>query len=317
MSDKSPPIDRRSLIAGGGLLLAAAPFAAVGKAAVGKTMAMPNVTAHLAALEARSGGKLGVAMLDGKTGVIAGHRLDERFTMCSTFKLTLAAAILAQIDAGKIAANAVLPITRSDPVGHSPVLRAALDKGETSMAILALARAAQEQSDNGASNILLRKLGGPAALTAFWRRLGDRTTRLDRNEPLLNTSHDGDPRDSSTPAAMARSMRAIISGPALKPASREHLIGWTVATQTGLKRLRAGLPAGWRAGDKTGTNPGDGSYAGKVNDLAIVWHPGRAEPFLVTAFLETAARGGDTRAEDEAVLAQAGKIAASWIAASV
>lgn len=309
MPAKILPINRRTLVAGGGLLLVAAPFAAVGR-----TMAMPNVTAHLAALEARSGGKLGVAMLDSKTGTIAGHRLDERFTMCSTFKLTLAGAILAQIDAGKIAANAVLPITRNDPVGHSPVLRAALDKGETSMAVLALAQAAQEQSDNGASNILLRKLGGPAALTAFWRRLGDRTTRLDRYEPDLNTSHDGDPRDTSTPVAMARSMRAILADPVLKPASRERLIGWTVATQTGLKRLRSGLPTGWRAGDKTGTNPGDGSYAGKVNDLAIVWQPGRAEPFLIAAFLETSARGGDTWAEDEAVLAQAGAIAADWIA---
>lgn len=301
--------DRRTLLAGG-LALAATPIAGLAT-----TMAMPNVEADLAALEKASGGRLGVAVLDSRTAMITGHRLDEHFTMCSTFKLTLAAAILARIDAGEIAADAALPIAKTDPVGHSPVLRAALDAGKTSLPILALAEAAQTQSDNGAANILLRKIGGPAGLTDFWRALGDDVSRLDRNEPDLNTGHDGDPRDTTTPAAMANAMRTILTRPALLAASRERLIGWMVDTQTGLKRLRGGLPAGWRAGDKTGTNPGDGSYAGKVNDLAIVWRPGRAEPFLIAAFLETRARGGDTRPEDEAVLAQAGKIAAGWIAA--
>lgn len=269
----------------------------------------------LAALETRSGGKLGAAVLDTKDGAIDGHRIDERFTMCSTFKLSLAALALAKMDKGEIAADATLPIGRDDPVGHSPVLRAALEKGEAAMSVLALAEAAQTQSDNGAANILLAKIGGPAGLTAFWRSLGDSVSRLDRNEPLLNTSHDGDPRDTTSAAAMAKSMQAFLTGDVLKPASRERLIGWTIATQTGLRRLRGGLPTGWRAGDKTGTNPGDGSYACKVNDLAIVWHPGRAEPFIVTAFLETAARGGDTRPDDEAVLAEAGRMAGKWITA--
>jgi beta-lactamase class A len=212
-------------------------------------------------------------------------------------------------------ADARLPIGKDDPVGHSPAVRARLDAGQRDMTILDLCEAAQTQSDNGASNILLRKLGGPAVLTAFWRTLGDGTSRLDRYEPALNTSHGGDPRDTTSAAAMARSLHAMLAGPLLKPASRERLIGWTVATQTGLKRLRGGLPAGWRAGDKTGTNVTDGSYADKYNDIAICWHPGRVEPFLIAAFLESAVKGADgIRAQDEAVLAQAGRIAGQWIA---
>jgi len=179
-----------------------------------------------------------------------------------------------------------------------------------------LAEAAQVQSDNGASNILLRWIGGPAALTSFWRGLGDDVSRLDRYEPALNTSHDGDPRDTTSPAAMAGSMRRILTGERLKAESRDRLIGWMIDTRTGLKRLRGGFPADWRAGDKTGTNPGDGSYAGKVNDLVVVWHPARPEPFFITALYETV-KGTETRPQDEAVLAEAGKIAAAWIAARI
>jgi beta-lactamase class A len=272
----------------------------------------------LAALETKSGGKLGVGLLDCKHGTLVGRRLDKRFTMCSTFKLSLVAAVLAKMDAGEILADASLPISKGDPVGHSPVVRARLDAGEHSMTILDLCDAAQTQSDNGASNILLRKIGGPAALTAYWRSLGDMTSRLDRYEPELNASHGDDLRDTTTAAAMARSMRAMLVGNALQPASRERLIDWTIATQTGLKRLRGGLPTDWRAGDKTGTNPGDGSYAGKINDLAIVWHPKRAEPFIITAFLESPVKGADgIRPEDEAVLAQVGRLASQWIATKV
>lgn len=308
-------IDRRATLVGG-LALAFTPLAACAEAAApaAPKPGLPDIAKALAALEATSGNKIGVAVLDGKDGTIAGHRLDERFTMCSTFKLSVAAQILARIDAGEIARDAALPITKDDPVGHAPAVRAALEKGETAMSVLALAEAAQVVSDNGAANILLRKVGGPAALTAFWRKLGDQTSRLDRYEPELNTSHDGDPRDTTTAAAMARTLQALLTGPTLKPASRDLLIGWMVATQTGLKRLRGGLPADWRVGDKTGTMNG-ASYADKVNDIAVIWHSARAEPFFVTGFLEAGKNGAS--AEHEATLAQAGKLAAEWIAARI
>lgn len=265
-----------------------------------------TLTEALAALEKGAGGKLGFAVLDCKDATLAGHRRDERFTMCSTFKLSLAAAVLARIDAGQIARTETLPIAASDAIGHAPVVKAALGKGETHMNVLVLAEAAQMQSDNGAANILLRKIGGPGALTGFWRALGDDVSRLDRYEPELNTSHDGDPRDTTTPTAMANVLRSILTRPALLASSRMLLIGWMGGTQTGMKRLRAGLPKDWRVGDKTGTMNG-AAYADKTNDLAIVWHPSRAEPFILTGFFEGKADGA------EAVLAEAGRVAARWI----
>lgn len=315
--------DRRTLLLGS-LALSALPLAACSPAARApkaddRQSSLPDIAAALAALEAGPGSvRLGIAVLDGKDGAVAGHRLAERFTMCSTFKLSLAAAIFAQIDAGKMAQDLALPLAREEAVGHAPVVKAALAAGARSMNVLTLAKAAQVESDNGAANILLRHIGGPEALTTYWRALGDDVSRLDRYEPELNISHGDDHRDTTTPAAMATTLRAMFTGPALSPASRERLIGWTIETQTGLKRLRGGLPADWRAGDKTGTNPGDGSYASKTNDIAMVWHPARAEPFFITGFLESPVKGEPAMLpEHDAVLAQAGRIAAEWITARV
>jgi len=313
-------LQRRAVLLGG-LVTACLPLVACGRneGSEGRADDLPDMTVTLTALEAASGSsRIGVAVLDGKDGTLVGHRVDERFTMCSTFKLSLAAAVLARMDAGEIAAGATLPITQDDPVGFSPVVRRALRAGEARLGVLALAEAAQVRSDNGAANILLRHIGGPEALTAFWRAMGDDVTRLDRYEPDLNTSHGEDIRDTTTPAAMARIMNVVLAGPVLQPASRERLIGWTVATRTGLKRLRGGFPPDWRAGDKTGTYAGQGSRDSKTNDIAIVWHPGRAEPFFVTGFVETPAQdeAGMNR-EYDAVLAQAGRIAADWIGTRV
>ncbi|MET0365548.1 MAG: class A beta-lactamase [Sphingobium sp.] len=275
----------------------------------GTTIPAPEFD-HLVALERRSGGRLGAAFLDGRTGGIVGHRIDERFTLCSTFKFSLAAAVLARIDAGTLRGSMPVTITEKDVIGHSPVVKAALPQG--ALSILALAQAAQVESDNGAANLLLRQIGGPEALTRFWRSLGDDVSWLDRYEPELNTSHGTDQRDTSSPAAMARSMATILTGAVLRPASREKLIGWMAATKTGAGRLRAGLPEGWRAGDKTGTFSDDDSGLVKVNDIAVVWRPDRT-PFFLTAYYEP--RDRTPTAEAETVLAEVGRIAARWMTA--
>lgn len=306
---------RRGILAGfaGTALLAACGRAATTNAAAAPSKAATQLAEALAKLEKSAGGKLGAAVLDTADGRLAGHRINERFTMCSTFKLSLAAAILQQIDAGKLTPPAMMAISESDIVGHSPVVKDALAGKLEELDVITLVRAAQTQSDNAASNILLRKIGGPVALTAFWRSLGDTVTRLDRYEPELNTSHDGDPRDTTTPAAMAGSLKAMLTGNALTAQSRRMLIGWMEETQTGLKRLRAGFPRGWRAGDKTGTMNG-APYADKVNDIGIAWVPGREPPFMLAAFYESAAKNSQgTRPEDEAVLAEAGRLMSLWM----
>ena len=294
-------LDRRWLLAMG--------LAALGPAA---PRAATPVRPHppFAALERRTGGRLGVVVLDTDSGAAIGHRPDERFGMCSTFKLPLAAVVLRQIEVGALRADQWVPYTRADLLAHAPVTRDQVDRG--GMTVSALAEAAQLTSDNTAANLLLGLLGGPAGFTARLREAGDDVTRLDRLEPEMNRVVAGDPRDTTTAAAMARTVARQLTGDGLGRASRERLIGWMVETRTGLKRLRAGLPPSWRAGDKTGTGMAPG-MADKYNDVAITWPPGRAA-IVVAAFHETArAHGGGMRDADQAVLAEVGRLAARWV----
>lgn len=237
----------------------------------------------LAAIEATlRGGRLGFAALDlTKRGGLS-HRMDERFALCSTAKLPLVGAILAQVDLGRIDGSRTIAISRRDLVEHAPVVVAALPKG--SITVFELCRGAIEQSDNAAANMLLAMIGGPAGLTRFMQRHDGGVSRLDRTEPTLNTNLPGDPRDTTTPAAMLRLTRALMVDGALSAASRDRLAGWLIASRTGAARLRAGLPPAWRAGDKTGTGE-----RGAANDVAIVWrHAGHA-PLLIASYVDAPA----------------------------
>lgn len=263
----------------------------------------------LAKLEKKTGGRLGVALLDTGTGALTGHRLHERFGMCSTFKLPLAAAILRKADEGSLRLDQWVPFSQADIVAHAPVTKQHLAQG--GMTVQALAEAAQTTSDNAAANLLLQLLGGPAGFTSILRAAGDTVTRLDRMEPAMNEVLHGEVRDTTTPHAMAQTMARQLTGGWLSGSSTALLTDWMVATQTGTKRLRAGLPPTWRAGDKTGTGMAPG-MPDKYNDIAIVWPPGRA-PLIVTAYFETrVAHGRGMRDADQAVLAQVGRIAAQW-----
>ena len=276
---------------------------------------VPGV-ARLSALEDRSGGRLGVMVRDTATGRGFGWRQDERFAHCSTFKLSLAAMVLAQIDAGHAHGDDVLPYSVLDVLPASPVTEAAA--GKQGLPIFTLAQAAVERSDNLAANLLLARFGGPAALTAFWRGLGDDVSRLDNNEPDLNRVAPGKVHDTTTPSAMAMTMSRLLTGSVLSGEARARLWGWMKSASTGLDRLRRGLPAGWQAGDKTGTMFG-GLSAARVNDLALALPPVgdrhfRA-PLAVTAYYEPAGNPDDIRPADEAVLAAAMRIVtdpAAW-----
>ncbi|MDM0118506.1 class A beta-lactamase [Variovorax sp. J2L1-78] len=232
--------------------------------------------AKLNRIEADSGGRLGVCILDTATGRRLVHRAGERFPMCSTFKLLAAAMVLQRVDQGQERLDRPIAIERAVILPHSPATEP--NVGGT-MTMGALCEATLTQSDNAAANLMLTSFGGPAALTAYLRALGDPVTRLDRNEPGLNEAIAGDPRDTTTPAAMLGLVRKLVLGDALKPGSRVQLRDWLIANKTGGQKIRAGLPAGWQAGDKTG-----GGAFGTNNDVAIVWPPGR-RPILVSAYL--------------------------------
>ncbi len=256
----------------------------------------------LAAIERRSGGRLGVYLFDGETSL--GHRSDERFGLCSTFKLVLAAMVLHEADRGRLALDRELKISDNDRVPHMPSTQAHI--GGT-MRVDALAEAAQKTSDNLAANLLLRELGGPAALTAFCAQFGDTETRIDRYEPEMNLVPAGEVRDTTTPRAMAGLLARLFSADGLSAKAQAILRGWMIDTTTGARRLRAGLPRDWIVGDKTGTALSDGMND-KINDIAVVWRAGRV--LTIATYFEASAGNDNIRPEDEAVLKSVGEWAA-------
>lgn len=233
-------------------------------------------------IEHDAGGRLGVAVLDTADGRLAGHRLDERFPMCSTFKWLAAAMVLSRVDAGSERLNRRIRFGPEVLVPHSPVTREHAGRG--GMTLGDLCEATINVSDNAAANLILAQYGGPAALTRYARSLGDRETRLDRNEPALNEATPGDPRDTTTPAAMAGALRAALLGDALSPAGRQQLQAWMEATRTNVKRLRADLPEDWRLGSKTGTGA-----RGTTNDVGVYWPPGRPAVVVAVYLTESSA----------------------------
>ena len=218
--------------------------------------------------------------------------------MCSTWKALAAAFVLSRVDSGKDSLERRIVYAERDLVPYSPVTSRHV--GGQGLRLAQLCEAAVTVSDNTAANLLLDSFGGPPALTSYLRRLGDGVTRLDRREPELNEAAPGDPRDTSSPSAMLESWSKVVLGTALSAASREQLIAWLRATTTGTKQLRAGVPEGWRAGDKTGSG---GHNA--TNDVAVIWPPGRP-PILVASFYVDGPSSEDARS---AVLADVGRLA--------
>jgi beta-lactamase class A len=260
--------------------------AIVGAAATVLAVAPASAAADgFALLEQRVGGRLGVAALDTASGARLGHRAGERFPMCSTFKMLAVGAVLGRVDRGQEHLDRFIAYGEADLLEYAPVTRAHVQDG--GLPLGELCQAAVELSDNTAANLILSQLGGPAAVTAFARSLGDNVTRLDRNEPTLNTDIPGDPRDTTAPLAMLADLRALSLGGVLSPASRERLNGWLSDCKTGLTKLRAGFPAGWRVGDKTGNG-----VNGTSNDVAVAWAPGG--PILVACYLTGATQAFDT-----------------------
>lgn len=293
----------------GTLLLAGGAAASFGAAALSpnkQTPADAALRARLSELETRSGGRLGVSALDTGDGRRFAVRGDERFAMCSTFKFALSAAVLRKADLGDLDLQQRIDVPKSAMLAHAPFTGPIADAGGDA-SLAELCEATMTLSDNPAANLLLPLIGNPAGLTKFLRGLGDPVTRLDRNEPELNTAIPGDPRDTTSPNAMVATMRTLLLGDALKAASRKRLTDWLIANKTGDKRLRAGLPKGWRIGDKTGS--GDGT----TNDIAIVWPDGRKPVFIATYL--TQASGEDE--QRSAILADAARaLAEQWIVAA-
>ena len=259
-------------------------------------------------IEKNAQGRLGVAVFDTATGRTEGHRLDERFAMCSTFKWLLASAVLRRVADGRDRLDARVVYGPDALLEYAPTTREHVGDG---MTVGALCEAAVTLSDNTAANLLLARLGGPAAVTREARQLGDGVSRLDRTEPELNIVSAGDLRDTTTPRAMGAALRNAALGDGLPPAGRAQLVAWMSATQTGLQRLRGGIPADWRGADKTGSWGGL-KHGNVANDVAILWPPQRA-PLVVCAFLAECDAPGEQR---DATLAEVARVAVAQVQAT-
>jgi beta-lactamase class A len=277
------------------ILAAATAFAAV--------PAFAQKKGPLARIREETGGRLGLAAFDTGTGRRYFDGAEARFAMCSTFKVPLAAAVLALADRGKLDLKREIRFGEADLLEYAPVVRAHLAKG--ALPVETLLEAAVVMSDNSAANLVFGQIAGPRGLTKFIRDAGDAVTRSDRDEPELNRVRGDDQRDTTTPQAMLWLMNRLLLGDILSPASRARLIGWMEASPTGKDRLRAGLPKAWRVGDKTGTS-GDGY----VNDIAIATPPGR-KPILISCYFD--APGLDP-ARANAVHAQVGQLVGALFA---
>jgi beta-lactamase class A len=231
-------------------------------------------------LERMTGGEFGVMAMDVRGRTLLSHRADQEFAMCSTFKWLLGGLLLQASDRGEISLDQRLVVSADDLVFHSPVT--SQHTGTTGLSIADLCAATIRTSDNTAANLLLGEIGGPDGFTTQLRALGDTVTRLDRLEPMLNENAPGDPRDTTTPLVMARHLADFLFGDRLAPTSRDRLRGWMTAADTGLDRLRAGLPAGWISGDKTGTSSNRAN-----NDVAFAVPPAEqpATPIVIASYL--------------------------------
>jgi beta-lactamase class A len=250
-------------------------FGTVTRAADEQKTEQPEA-ASIAAIEKNLGGRLGVAILDTGDGRRLEYHAVDRFPMCSTFKFLAAAAVLRRVDENQEQLERKISYGPGDLQAWAPVTKQHVQEGN--MTLDALCAAAVEYSDNTAANILLQTIGGPDGLTQYVRSLGDSITRLDRNEPTLNTALEGDERDTTNPVSMLNDLQALLLDEKLSVAARQRLEAWLRECKTGDKRLRAGLPSIWNIGDKTGT--GDNGAAG---DVAIARPPNRA-PILIVAY---------------------------------
>ncbi len=258
-----------------------------------------RLNARLAEIDKRSGGRLGCAVLNTSTGAVVAHRGDERFPMCSTFKASAVAFVLQRVDRRAERLDRRIVFSEHDILSHAPITK--LHVGGDGMPVADLCAAAITESDNTAANLLLASFGGPAALTSFWRAIGDTVTRLDRTELELNEAKPGDPRDTTSPIAMLENLRKFVLGDVLALPSRKMFTKWLVANTTGDARLRAGFPRNCKIGDKTGT----GGYQ-TANDIAVIW-PLNHKPLVVAAYL-TQGRGSDD--DSDGILADVGRAVA-------
>ena len=219
--------------------------------ALGAAPALAEAPAGLKFLEANltsiandSPGNIGIAALDLRTGEMVAVQGDEPFPMASTVKVAVAANYLAQVEFGRRSLDERIAGRTASQLMHAMITR----------------------SDNHATDLLIRNLGGPERIQEWLEQRNVTGMRIDRNiAQLLAAKRDlWDVRDSSTPKAMVELLRRLDNGTLLRPWSRAYLLNLMAQCSTGRNRMRAMLPAGTRVEHKTGTLSGYSSDVGFI-----------------------------------------------------
>jgi beta-lactamase class A len=296
---------RRQVLVGGAVLAA---LAACGRRAVAPTLSdpaepPPSVNARVEMLEGRHNATIGLYAADDRSGRTLSHRDGEMFAICSTFKVYAAARVLQKSARGELHLTDPVYIEPAAVVRNSPITGP--HAGGT-LTVAQLCEAALQRSDSTAGNLLLKAIGGPGAITAFARSIGDDKTRLDRWETELNAAIPGDPRDTSTPYALGGGYRKLLTGDVLAEPQRKQLEDWMRGSVTSARAIRASLPTGWTAADKTGS----GDY-GSTNDIGVLYGPDGRRVLLA---IMTRSASGDRNAESmQPLIADVTALALPWL----
>ncbi|CAL9362529.1 Beta-lactamase 3 [Nocardiopsis dassonvillei] len=256
-----------------------------------------DVPAELAALEEEFDARLGVYAIDTGTGAEIAHRADDRFAYASTHKALSAGAILERNTLEEM--ERVVTYTEDDLVGYTPITEQHVDTG---MTLLEVIDAAVRYSDNTAANLALEELGGPQGFEDALRGIGDEVIEAERWEPDLSEHTPGEVRDTSTPRAMATSLRAYTLGDVLPQDRREVLVDMLLRNTTGDRTIRAGVPEGWTVGDKTGS-----ANYGTRNNIGLLWPQEGDEPIVLAIMSSRSEEDAERR--DELIAAAAGVVA--------
>lgn len=268
------------------VLIGGVAVAALAAGAPRPALASPPATdEQIAGLEQAYNAIIGLFAVNLDTDATVAHRSQDPFAMCSTFKTYAAARVLQMVERGQLTLDQKVFVDPAAIVANSPRTE---PRAGAEMTLSELCEAALQVSDNTAANLLLHTIGGPPAITAFARSIGDERTRLDRWETELNSAVPGDPRDTSTPEALGGGYRALLDAEVPGPPQRRVLEGWMRANQT--SSMRAGLPPGWTSADKTGS----GDY-GSTNDVGIAYGPDGQRVLLA---MMTRSQANDPKAEN-------------------
>jgi beta-lactamase class A len=237
--------------------------------------------------------------------------------MQSVFKLPLALTVLHLMDTGELLPSQLgesiskkldrtvrfLPEDRI-PHAYSP-LQDRYSEANVDVSLRELIELIAGQSDNAASDVLLRIIGGPAVVQGYVRSLGITGFQLQDGEQGLHRDPTAQYRNWIEPAAAVQLLERLITNPPLSSEANDFLLQTLAASTTGPNRLRAGLPTGTVLAHKTGTSGEHDGKAEATNDIGLITLPdGRR---LAVAVFVTDARASE--ATRDSVIARIGRAA--------